>query len=145
MKIIAFILVLVGLIVGGALAVLRPENADPRPPQRPAKVPVGAVWSGGADGGHWFLMDQTPPSLNFSIFHDGTGELITQGTFLAEANSTCQTKGPVSLGDVIGYDGINIFLKNHCKLVPHGWISYPPDHKVKFDRGREISAKTPLH
>ena len=56
------------------------EGCDP--PDKPAKVPVDAIWKGDCDGGYWVeLVKLQKDKVRFRIYRDWNGDLIYDADF----------------------------------------------------------------
>ncbi len=64
-------------------------GSSPRPPKRPAGVPVNAVWAGGVDGGSFIFcdIDRGWDVNTCSVYNDYTGEIMERGDFRLKAES----------------------------------------------------------
>lgn len=67
------------------------------------------------------------------------------GNFVLTSENKCQLIAEKNnIGEILWFDGKDVVLKNGCRLVPDGWIYFPPDFKIKFDMGKEVSEKISL-
>lgn len=78
-------LIVISFVFGGVCswviqnAIYRPTI---NPPPRVSGIPENAIWSGGIDGGNWFICSANIDSTyNCSVFDDRTGLLILDGNF----------------------------------------------------------------
>lgn len=109
--------------------------------KKPESVPEGAVWSGGPDGGSWFLCESSKEKINYyhcEIYNDYDGAVWAKGDYvLHEVQWNDHTNEPIftivkSSKQHIDYnffDGKIIHLTNQQVLLPDGIIDYPFDSK----------------
>jgi hypothetical protein len=89
----------------------RSKNAPPKP----ASVPDQAFWSGGKDGGQWYLidsLDSNAKTIHCKIYSDHNGEMIDNNLFRLHCYLTESKINWKHLEDEIdSYDGEYILLK----------------------------------
>ncbi len=92
--------------------------------EKPANVPISAVWKGGCDGGNWVeLVDIKTDTIRLRIYRDWSGELILDADFVSKnCNNLHLTKA--NWNKYIDYfDGTKIYSKiqlnsSYCQLIP---------------------------
>lgn len=112
------------IIVGMVLFITWLFNRPCDQREKPANVPVSAVWKGGCDGGNWVeLVDIKADTIRFRIYHDWNGKLQLDADFVCEnCNNLHLTKA--NWNEYITYfDGTKIYSKiqsdsSYCRLVP---------------------------
>jgi len=103
--------------------------------EKPANVPVSAIWKGGCDGGNWVeLVDIKADTIRFRIYSDWNGDLILDADFVSEnCNNLLLTKANWS--EYITYfDGTKLYSKiqldsGYSHLVP----IFPAYYEKKFE------------
>ena len=92
--------------------------------ERPANVPVSAIWKGGCDGGNWLeLVDIKDDTIRLRIYRDWNGELILDADFVSE-NCKDLHLTVANWNEYIDYfDGTKIYSKTQldsscCRLFP---------------------------
>jgi len=94
---------------------------------RPANVPKEARWSGGVDGGNWYLCHPLKTQWHYSctVYNENDGSVEKSGEFKLESEYWDDSKNTVVVQDVRSptlaygsYDGETIQLVNTLVLVP---------------------------
>lgn len=83
-------------------------NRPVKPPEKLSGIPEKAKWYGGADGGCWILINNTPIKNQYYIecYFDGTGELWEKDVYELDTLITGKTFTAKELADSIaGYSG----------------------------------------
>lgn len=77
-------------------------------PERPAKVPVSAVWAGGPDGGSWIECSHDDAGENYActVYSDSTGDIEAKGRYSFHGSRS----SPPALLRFSGFDGETILL-----------------------------------
>ena len=107
---------IVGIVVLGALEC----GSSTRVPERPARVPKSAVWTGGVDGGAWILCHQPlEPADVFDcqVFNDQTGNLEAKGSFCYEPRDGHPRTIASLEAQYTSWDDKRIHLKGNRALV----------------------------
>jgi hypothetical protein len=92
--------------------------------EKPANVPVLAVWKGGCDGGNWVeLVDIKADTIRFRIYHDWNGNLLLDADFVSENCNDLQLTKENWNEYITYFDGTKIYTKiqsdsSYCRLVP---------------------------
>jgi hypothetical protein len=95
------------------------------PPARPSRVPLSAVWTGGADGGAFIDCHVRTDGLNdCTVYNDGTGDVYMQGTFELKGTARGATDAELHYSFA---DGDRIGLLGGGFLIPHPAESPMPD------------------
>ncbi len=92
--------------------------------EKPANVPISAVWKGGCDGGNWVeLVDIKADTIRLRIYRDWNGDLILDADFVSEnCNNLHLTKE--NWNEFVSYfDGIKIYSNiqsdsSYCRFSP---------------------------
>ena len=91
-------------------------------PDRLMNIPKDAKWVGGADGGHWYQIEEVISENTFKIkiYNDGDGELEVDTTFVLSSNCFLKKIDTSTLMmNIDGFDGEKIFLNSdntRCSL-----------------------------
>lgn len=105
-------LVALALLCGGCLV------PDRGPPARPASVPEGAFWCGGADGGVFVQVYRSTKGGGYqgAIYTDHGGDVLFRGRFRADpANpGPAPRRGRAWCG---GWDGTRLYLQPRGALI----------------------------
>ena len=112
------------IIVGMVLFITWLFNRPCKQWEKPANVPVSAVWKGGCDGGNWVeLVDIKADTIRLRIYRDWNGDLILDADFVSEnCNNLQLTKE--NWNEFISYfDGKKIYSKiqsdsSYCRFGP---------------------------
>lgn len=76
----------IGFVAGAFL--VRVSSEPLRVPLRPSTVPGDALWSGGADGGAWFLCyAHDDKRYECTVYADMTGDVVEQGVYALHGHS----------------------------------------------------------
>ena len=92
--------------------------------EKPANVPVSAVWKGGCDGGVWMeLVDIKADTIRFRIYRDWNGILELDADFVFENCKDLKLTKANWIEFISDFDGIKIYSKvqsdnSYCQLVP---------------------------
>ena len=100
-------------------------TSDVKPPVRPTRVPLSAVWAGGLDGGAFIDCRVRTDGLNdCTVYNDYSGDVWMQGTFqlkgLARGASDAELHYSFADGEGIG-------LLGGGYLIPHPAAGPMPD------------------
>jgi hypothetical protein len=91
-------------------------------PKRPDNLPNEAFWSGGMDGGAWFVINPqkvAPDIWQIKIYSDD-GQPWVRGNFWWKSAKNIKTSLPIS-----GFDGHIILLESNEEMLPVGEHFYP--------------------
>jgi hypothetical protein len=91
-------------------------------PHKPSNLPQDAFWSGGMDGGAWYVVtpEQTQPDVwNIKIYTDD-GRPWVRGNFWWKAPTKHKLPLPIS-----SFDGHVIHLEDNERMLPVGEHFYP--------------------
>ena len=103
--------------------------------EKPANVPVAAIWKGGCDGGNWVeLVDIKADTIRFRIYHDWNGDLLLDADFVSEKCNDLQLTKINWNEYITGFDGTAIHTtilsdNMYCRLVP----VYPAYYEEKIE------------
>jgi len=82
-------------------------------PVKPEKVPQDAIWTGGSDGGCFFLLQsEFSDTSRFAIYFDHGGDLWYDGYFYCDKNDFKQIAELDWRELITGYNGVYVFMKN---------------------------------
>jgi len=104
-------------------------------PPKPSSVPVNAVWSGGPDGGSWFICNKSSLLIyKCDIYWDSDGSLKASGNYILQRKIWSGERNRFAYIDPTNnhidikynfFDGIHIHLLDEHILIPDGIITYP--------------------
>jgi hypothetical protein len=92
--------------------------------EKPANVPVSAVWKGGCDGGCWVeFVDIKADTIRFRIYYDRRGYLELDADFVSDKCNDLQLTKANWNEYITGFDGTAIHTSilsdnMYCRLVP---------------------------
>ena len=92
--------------------------------EKPANVPILAVWKGGCDGGNWMeLVDIKADTIRLRIYRDWNGDLKLDADFVSENCNNLQLTKANWNEFIFDFDGTKIYTKiqsdsSYCQLVP---------------------------
>jgi len=103
-------------VIGGWTLMTSACRTPSTPPVRPAVVPAGAKWAGGADGGAWILCTREESrNVNHCEIYFENGDLWTKGDYQMTRSGRAATPEELVYD---GFDGDAILLASHQSLTP---------------------------
>lgn len=92
--------------------------------EKPANVPVSAIWKGGCDGGNWVeLVDIRVDTIRFRIYNQSIGDLMLDADFVPANCDDLQLTKTNWNKYISFFDGTILYTKfvsndHYCRLVP---------------------------
>ena len=123
-KLLYLFVVIITVIVGIILFVVWLFNRPCGEWEKPASVPVSAVWKGSCDGGSWVeLVDIKADTVRFRIYYDWSGDLELDADFVFEKCNDLQLTKANWNEYITFFDGTAIYTtilsdSRYCRLVP---------------------------
>jgi hypothetical protein len=103
------------------------KKAELRPKNRPAKVPMTAIWVGGADGGAYIECKAGVRANQCTVWNDYTGDVWMNGAFMLQKQNRAATPNELRYSFP---DGEKIYLENGLVLSKVGEGTTPSSYSA---------------